>query len=96
VPPREAKNRIRKADFIFAWIVSLAAIALYIGQAISKVQLADLLDTDDKRLSLLYGFATGMIITLIPLFFARRRKESKWETKLALIVVALLVLVGSA
>jgi hypothetical protein len=39
--PERRKVRFARIDFISAWIVSVAAISLYIGQAVSRVQFAD-------------------------------------------------------
>ena len=56
------KVRYARIDFISALSVSTAAIALYITQAISHVQLADLLQTP-KAESLITGMFIGAVVT---------------------------------
>lgn len=62
--------RVSKIDFFSAWIVSLLAYSLYIGQAISHIQFADLLQSEDAKWSLLFGVGLGAaLITTVRLFF---------------------------
>jgi hypothetical protein len=44
------KLRFARADFISAWFVAVAAIALYLGQTISRLQFADIIQS--KRVEL--------------------------------------------
>src|SRR5437870_9180287 len=61
------KLRFARSDFVSAWIVAVAAIALYVGQAISRVQLANAVQNPRSRLiSLIMGafVAQGLLGTL--------------------------------
>jgi hypothetical protein len=71
------KIRFARADFISAWIVSLAAIVLYIGQALSRVQFADFLQ---RNLRLTLMFAMGFVaafgaMPIVDLLFAWKRSD---------------------
>ena len=51
--------RVSRIDFFSAWIVSLVAYVLYVGQAISRVQFADLLQSSNKWQCLFTGCISG-------------------------------------
>jgi phosphatidylglycerophosphate synthase len=68
------KMRFARVDFVSALIVALAAIALYVGQAISRVQIADVLQSKSKTvLSLVYGASIGVCLINGALSFWRFR-----------------------
>jgi hypothetical protein len=52
------RMRFARADFVSAWIVALAAISLYAGQAVSRVQFADYFQGSNRE-SLWYGILPG-------------------------------------
>lgn len=56
------KVRVARIDFVSAWVVAVAAVTLYIGQAISRVQFADLIAEPIKGKSLSLGFLTGLML----------------------------------
>jgi hypothetical protein len=65
--PERRKLRFARIDFVSAWIVSMVAIALYIGQTISRLQFADFIQSRRVELTRealwsLYGF----VIFLFP------------------------------
>ena len=64
--------RVSRIDLISAWIVSLVAYALYVVQAISRIQFADLLDAP-RSSSLYYGLLSGITISMV-LYFCLRYK----------------------
>ncbi len=56
--------RAAKVDYISAWIVSILAYALYAYQAISKIQLADVLQGSNRFQSVIVGFTVGFVLTI--------------------------------
>lgn len=55
---------VARVDFLSAWIISLAAYALYFGQKISRAQLADFLQRDPNLvLSVIGGLVAGAFLT---------------------------------
>src|SRR5258708_29483891 len=60
--PDRKKVQFARADFISAWIVSLTAIALLIGQTISRVQFANLVQNSDRAASVVIGFIEGAFL----------------------------------
>lgn len=64
--------RVSKIDFFSAWILSLVAYVLYAGQALSHVQLADLLQRSIRAQSILgglvLGLGTGFVVTYVWLY----------------------------
>lgn len=68
----EGRRRLRasKIDFISTWVVSGLAYALYVGQAIGRVQFADLFDKVPMKGPLLSGFSLAVFY----LWFLSHRK----------------------
>lgn len=60
--PDRRKIRFARIDFSSAWIVSMGAIALYVGQAISRVQLADAVTRERKGISVTAGLCGGLAL----------------------------------
>ena len=58
--PARRERRVSKIDFASAWIVALMAFVLYVGQAISRVQFADVLQQQGKK----WSFVTGIVLPL--------------------------------
>ena len=95
-----ARRRLRVAriDFASAWVVSLMAYALYIGQAISHIQFADLLQGPNTGFSLFLGVIFGITIAVIVvrgddlLLRYRLRLNLNW---LEVVVIMLVLLVAS-
>jgi hypothetical protein len=71
------KVRFARIDFISAWIVSTAAITLYVGQAISRVQFADFLQNSNRALSSVIGLGSGMLLSLGLQVFRRTRQHGR-------------------
>jgi hypothetical protein len=69
------KLRFARADFVSAWIVAVAAIALYIGQAISRVQFADRVASGSTLTSLLLTLAAVGIGKRVAVGFSLRRQR---------------------
>lgn len=59
------KIRFARVDYVSALIVASAAIALYIGQAVSRVQFADILQDKGIRASLVIGISVGFSILIL-------------------------------
>jgi len=79
-----------RADFISAWVVSLLAYALYIYQAISQIQFADVLQNSDKVRSVMYGFVTGMMFSMAAfIYLAWYRRNIKGLQKKLVIYISL-------
>ena len=80
-----------RIDFISAWIVSLVAYALYIGQAISRVQFADLLQSSNKWQCLFMGFFSASSLVGGAFFLHRLRARAGrlklWDNLPALIQI---------
>jgi hypothetical protein len=60
--PERRKVRFARVDFISAWVVSIAAIALYVGQAISRVQFANVINGSYRMRSFAVGVLLGMTL----------------------------------
>jgi hypothetical protein len=69
--------RWAKIDFTAAWIVSLGAFALYIGQSISQVQLADVL-TRSIPMSFAAGAAAGIGIVTLAFAILKGPVSTRW------------------
>jgi hypothetical protein len=54
--------RVAKVDFVSAWIVALLAYALYIYQAVNRVQFADIIQRSNKWLSIGCGVFSGLLL----------------------------------
>lgn len=78
--PTRRKMRFARIDFISAWVVSIGAIALYVGQAVGRVQFADLLGSPHTGKSLLLGLIVGFTFTggLSVLLKRRSTKRTDW------------------
>ncbi len=63
--PDRRKIRFARIDFSSAWMVSTGAIALYVGQALSRVQLADAVTQERKGISVTTGLCSGMALGLV-------------------------------
>jgi hypothetical protein len=63
--PIRRSMKVARIDYLSAWIVAAVAYALYIIQAISRVQFADLLQDSSTRISLLCGFGAGFSLAAI-------------------------------
>jgi hypothetical protein len=73
------KVRVARIDFFSAWIISLAAITLYVGQAISRSQFADLLQDVKNRGAFAVGAYTGFVLPLaIPVLIDTIRRRDFW------------------
>lgn len=60
--------RVARIDFLSAWVVALLAYTLYVYQAVSRVQFADLLQQSNRAASLSAGAFFGVVLG----FFAMR------------------------
>ena len=80
--PNRRAIRVARIDFLSAWIVSIMAFILYIGQAASRVQFADLLQASGKALSLTVGLASGIGLggVLVRLWVLRRQSPKRLAT----------------
>jgi hypothetical protein len=58
------KLRFARVDFISAWIVALAALGLYVGQALSRAQLANTIQESKGAQSVMAGFAIGIVLVM--------------------------------
>ncbi|MGZ8845462.1 MAG: hypothetical protein ACXW3C_03265 [Pyrinomonadaceae bacterium] len=87
------KMRFARADFISAWIVSLAAIILYVGQTLSRVQFADLLQKNAiGALSFGAGFVVVLpLIQIVDLVLAWKRVSKRGRAWGILIPVLMVV-----
>lgn len=72
------KLRFARADFVSAWLVAVAAIALYIGQAVSHSQFADTLQDKSFRVSLILSFCIGLPLTAITLRRVGASPPNRW------------------
>lgn len=73
------KVRLAKADFFSAWVVAIAAIALYVGQAVSRVQFADLIGDPATRKSLFLGLLVSIVGPLLIVWRSRLpTKKQGW------------------
>ncbi|HEY6230331.1 MAG TPA: hypothetical protein VIW64_03615 [Pyrinomonadaceae bacterium] len=90
------KMRFARVDFISAWLVSLIAIALYVGQAISRVQFADSLHGWAPWIALIIGTLVGAFfggsVFAAWLLYDMRQKPARNEIWLLLIGPAMLIL----
>lgn len=80
--PERRQVRLARADFMSAVIVSCSAIALYIWQAVSRVQFADVVQSRPKLfLALIYGMILGTSLTFAAhefrRYLSRRRAKRK-------------------
>ena len=55
--------RVARIDFSSSWVVALIAYVLYFGQAISRVQVADILQSSSSG-SLAFGLALGVALAV--------------------------------
>jgi hypothetical protein len=62
--PERRTVRFARIDFISAWIVALAAIGLYVGQAMSRVQLANVIQGSTKFDSTVEGIFAGVVLVI--------------------------------
>jgi hypothetical protein len=81
--------RVAKIDFHSAWVVSLLAYILYLVQAISHVQFADVLQTSNKWQSLIIGVGCGLPIILAVKLFEEREKSEAFGLTLLFILLQL-------
>lgn len=83
------RRRIRFAriDFFGAWFVALAAIALYIGQTISRAQFADLISGSPAR-SFMVGASWVVPLTLVLIRRPSDRFDYLLLTIMSLVIVA--------
>lgn len=81
--------RVSRIDFFSAWIVSLVAYVLYVGQAISRVQFADLLQSSNKWQCLFTGSISGASSAGLAFSLWRQKERSGpsqlWPNLLALL-----------
>lgn len=75
-----------RIDFVSAWFLSVAAIALYIGQAISHVQFADLLQDPNKRWPLAFGVVSGIFFVMGIFLLSVERFRPGFEAYVALVL----------
>lgn len=72
----ERRNiRSARIDYRSAWIISFAAVAMYVGQTLSRVQLADRLQNQKGR-SMLVGLVMGCCISLA----VTQLRKSHWRS----------------
>lgn len=79
--------RVAKVDFASAWIVSLSAFILYLGQTISRVQFADFVQNSAITQSLILGFCLGALGTAEWKIFQNVRNETSVTTAKVMTVV---------
>jgi hypothetical protein len=77
---RRRETLASRVDVGSAWVVAFLACALYAYQAVSRIQVADAVQTSNKFSSIMAGMLIGMslIMTLFLRFRERRFKPSKW------------------
>lgn len=94
--------RVSRIDFGSAWLVTLLACALYVYQAISRIQFADVVQSSNKASSLggglPLGFGLGVFIKLLSegRLFGQKVTTADywyWGFNLVLIVVAIIGLI---
>lgn len=83
--------RFARIDFISAWVVSLIAITLYLGQAISRVQFADVLQTSNTWTAILFGGYLGLATAATATFLFARYKDGKRLSPTALWLLAIVM-----
>jgi hypothetical protein len=75
------RMRVARIDYVSAWIVAVTAYFLYLGQALSRVQFADILQGDPVKLAF-FGFVLSSALTLIGCWLVRwylfRKLPSFW------------------
>jgi hypothetical protein len=72
----ERRNvRAARVDYRSAWIISFAAVALYVGQTLGRVQLADRLQNQKGR-SMLVGLVAGCCTSLA----VAQLRKSHWRS----------------
>jgi uncharacterized membrane protein len=81
--------RAAKIDFWSAWIVSLAAYALYIAQELSRVQFADLITRSPKAWSLTVGGLLGAVLVVLVSTWRDRRRLGRFDKRDAVASVGL-------
>src|SRR5258706_890894 len=67
--------RFAKVDFVSAWIVAVGAVALYIWQAVSRNQLADVLLNSNRAKCFFLGLVSGGAIAEVAATILVRRKN---------------------
>jgi hypothetical protein len=73
------KIRFARVDFISAWIVALAALALYVGQALSRAQLANTIQGSTVFDSILGGAMLGFLLISGAQAFWSYKTRHKWS-----------------
>jgi hypothetical protein len=90
------KMPFARADFVAAWTVALAAIALYVGQAMSRVQFANVVQTKTKAvLGLVYGLSGGGFL-ILGLFLFRETLNEEGNGGIRLRIAMATLWVGAA
>jgi hypothetical protein len=90
------KLRVSRIDFTSAWIVSILAFALYIGQAISRIQFADVFQSSNRFRSASIGFMSGGFFAGGVMLWRFRTliKKFAWTTGAVFTILAISVLVA--
>lgn len=91
--------RFAKIDFISAWIVAVAAITLYVGQALSRVQLADTVQKGGEAILIgVFLAVTSMewIITVTVWYASGKKPSPRVISLLITLFVAMLASVVAA
>jgi len=87
--PDRRTMRVARIDFVFAWITSLMAYTLFLGQTISRVQFADFLQDPVRRNSLLVGMIVGVTGPLFVGFIRKRAPLNQRDTRRIIIVMVI-------
>lgn len=74
-----------RVDFFFGWFVALTTYALYVGQAISRVQVADVIQNRDKRSAFFVGMSTSITLAFVLLLFRRKARLRTFRFRGALL-----------
>ena len=83
--PDRRKIRFARIDFISAWVVAVAAIALYTGQAISRIQVADFFADQSRSIPLVVGATIAMFSMIFVFPF-----EGKFDPRRIVVMVVLI------
>jgi CDP-diglyceride synthetase len=71
-------TRVAKTDFLTAWVVSLLAFVLYVGQTLTHMQLAERLQNSQSLRRLLFNTTMGFFLWMGFVAFRKMIKDRNW------------------